>query len=74
MAEAGCLLSYGPSFIDSYRLIVAQIDRVLGGALPSEVPILQPTGFELVVNAKTARELGLEIPSSFLARADEVIE
>jgi putative ABC transport system substrate-binding protein len=74
MAEAGCVLSYGPSFLDSYRLAAKQIDKVLRGAKPTELPIEQPTQFELVVNLQAARALGLDIPPSVLARADEVIE
>ena len=62
MAEAGCLISYGPSFMDSYRLTASQVDRVLRGANPAELPIEQPTRFELVVNSRTAKALALGIP------------
>ena len=74
MAEAGCLISYGPSFMDSYRLTASQMDRVLRGANPAELPIEQPTRFELVLNSRTAKALALGIPPSFVMRADEVIE
>jgi putative ABC transport system substrate-binding protein len=74
MAEAGCVLSYGPSFLDSYRLAAKQMDKVLRGAKPTELPIEQPTQFELVVNLQAAKALGLTIPPSLLARADDVIE
>ena len=74
MAEAGCLLSYGPSFVESYRLMTKQIDRVLRGAKPAELPVEQPSRFEFVVNLGTARAIGLTISPAFLARADEVIE
>jgi putative tryptophan/tyrosine transport system substrate-binding protein len=74
MAEAGCLMSYGPSFFDSYRLAAKQMDRVLRGAKPSELPIEQPTRFELIVNLQTARAVSVEVPPALLARADEVIE
>ena len=74
MAEAGCMVSYGASFAEAYRLTAAQMDRVLRGANPAELPIQQPTRFELVVNLTTARELGLVFSASLLARADELIE
>jgi putative ABC transport system substrate-binding protein len=74
MAEAGCMVSYGTSFAEAYRLTAAQMDRVLRGANPAELPIQQPTRFELVVNLTTARELGLAFSAPLLARADELIE
>jgi putative ABC transport system substrate-binding protein len=74
MAEAGCLISYGPSFMEGYRLTAAQTDRVLRGANPAELPIQQPTRFELIVNLTAARALRLDLASTLLARADEVIE
>jgi putative ABC transport system substrate-binding protein len=60
--------------MDTYRLIAGQVARILKGAKPADLPILQPTKFQLVVNLRTAKTLGLRIPDSFLLRADEVIE
>jgi putative ABC transport system substrate-binding protein len=72
--EAGGLMSYGPNFLDLYRRAADFADKILRGAKPADIPVEQPTKYDLIVNLKTAKVLGLTIPESFLLRADEVIE
>jgi putative ABC transport system substrate-binding protein len=72
--RAGGFMSYGPSYVDLFRHSADYVDKILRGTKPGDIPVEQPTKFELVINLKTAKALGLTIPELFLLRADEIID
>jgi putative ABC transport system substrate-binding protein len=74
MANAGGLISYGPDFVDQFRLAAGYVDRILRGEKPADLPVQAPTKYKMVINLKTAKALGLNVPNTLIGLADEVIE